>query len=1258
MNFPFLLFLKLSKVLTAGEKNKIDDESLIDSKLHQPSKYCLLVAIKPKPNDRGRFEYFGKVDISLKINKKTKYLDLDCAVEHVKSVFVNEIETKFELDGNNKLKIKITDRSTQNIKLCIVFRNSIDNFGATGIFNAGTVGNPIFMTNLSTKFAHCVFPCFNSPDLNTNFVMEVVVDKDFNVCSNMKIDNISAISSSFYFKEEKTDLEGQRLKSEPNSDDNQDEQSDQTDDQRLFMFERTPPLPLSAIGFVIGKFNSISQGNIQILTSKNPNKGRFLLRTTGYIIDYLQTTLHLELSSNLSIVCVPNLPQTHFHSHNLIVLQEHQGLLLPEMTDWHITNMILFLAEKLAGQVFFCRIFPANLQDVWIHKSLTFWLSKQIFNFINQNSPIILPGDYQDCSIQEEHSEEINNYMKRYSKDFKPISVSWDFNKEDNLQTYPDLELLETSLSNRNFTDYNLLMVTNSYHKFCESEFIHSLQSSRSMTERITNEKSAILIHQLDKLFKPCCFLAKIRELIQIFEFKPLKLSHFFIFIKSLEYQSSKLIELRTKFPVSPEKQVQPKSSTVTKPAGNEQENEQEIQNDLGEGTSSQINNSAKSRATSLSSSEHSHVSQDSDCEICADGSTLYVSLSEMLKKPLKVDDTCSVHFLTWVNNDGFPLITVYKDAIVQSPFFELPKSQKTPSWSVFLKIKHREREKRSGKVPSQSTDLECDNISKSRESTELSKSNERLKSKEISKSQESLKSQLSDESENSIESHSKENHSKESHSKESQSNLKENQRHSKNPVKVTKAMSLAELSLLSDILPKNHEIISVNSDMPGPIKILYRDAFWSPENMIEDLSNSDKNSLRDEIEEIYETNIFEVQLPFGTDLKSMTSAAQAQFLLDTFSLEKIGKHTLISVLKFIILHRQEMCDSSLSLTLRYLCDRIKILNKSQPVLFVLWVILQDIFKRDLINFESTFLLSEALFAVKILELDVKEVINGPRECVRLSSNTLKEFKRNSSSSGCYGPYLPEVLKSAILNDIQRFVSQVYLEISHPKYRDHPQLSFFQKTHELNFWLKFDFERVNLQNHLKNAITRARFIRVASKNSTHFLDMLNSLIGKAKLEFQLDRNDMRYLFLCINKRNVRFATTWFINNARLIEEKIEPWAVALLIEQIVQFQPFEEDSSSCESLSPSSSNSSKSFKSSKSMSIKSFKRKSFNKSFKKDSIHSKITLAMPSILSQYTAQYTRSLRLYTFYRDYNARIAQQIRILEAENHFRFGGNLR
>lgn len=129
-------------------------------------------------------DYSGEVTIGISNPEKT--IVVDCDVQNIIDVLINDHEMNYKYDRENK-KIIVNNAYDTNIELNIKFSNNISN-RLNGIYHCGNENNRMISTDLEPKHAMSVFPCFDDPSMRATFTLRVSIPPGLNAISNTSID--------------------------------------------------------------------------------------------------------------------------------------------------------------------------------------------------------------------------------------------------------------------------------------------------------------------------------------------------------------------------------------------------------------------------------------------------------------------------------------------------------------------------------------------------------------------------------------------------------------------------------------------------------------------------------------------------------------------------------------------------------------------------------------------------------------------------------------------------------------------------------------------------------------------------------------------------------------------------------------------------------------------------------------------------------------------------------------------------------------
>lgn len=969
----------------------------------EPTKYDLFLSFDTKSNEKNEVLYVGKVFIDVKMNKPLSCLYLHSKVQKVTSITCNYEPVHFSIRQYGVIKVKISEKFT-NCLLEVKFNGIVKDRGNCGILNVGTTTKPILMTNFFSGWAHNLFPCFDSPCFSATFKLKIEVNGQIKAISNSIIENPTYLQ---YSKRVKSTASTPYVSEDLYK-----------NEFHHFTFMETPKLPLSAVGFVMGNFNKISLGKIEVLTLRNPNTARFLLRVADFMVNQVRMIFGIHLAPSLSIVCLPDFPVDSHNAHNLIILREEQGLIFSETDQKKIFSIVKILSAKFAAQLFYCRTYPQKLPDFWVCQGLTTWLSAHLWHQFIQNAPTVLPGDFDDCTVQNIHRVDplwLDFFKTAPINSIQPsITVSWLYNKGDFLTNLPKLRNFPSkSSANLQFARsyYNL---QNIYGPFLETEFIYSYNLSTCKPKGISNMKSEkinMMIFLLENFFKKCCLLDKLRELLKLYEYRHLTKEVFIFTVNCLENQSlmAKLI------------------------------NEKTISDHKAQFLA--ISNVAQAQK---------------GCYLCSPRSELRLSLESSIEGQTELSNNkCSQYLKSWMINQGYPILYVYLDRIVQQPFNATSKSKDSTTWPVLLDIKYKIK---------------------------------------------------------------------------------------RNPTVYTlQDVYQAKKLKLCEILPENYELVSVNLDLPGPVRIIYRNVEYSKYSA----SKKDRLTCRKQ-----------VQLPFGIQYKDMSPTAEAQFVLDVFFLEKLDKYTLESVLSFILQNHKNMTNGVFLHTLKFLLERVKVLEACHPLLYVMWKVLSEVFDSKNSPVRSNSCINEAIFALTILSSQINKINNTN---VSLKSSFLDEEENDIEmgffkDSEYYAPSIPYILSKDTLQEIKTFIKKCSQNTADKKH-SLPESPNSDQTSVAENIETTGFNSGQLLRHGDNQITRLHYLRSAYDKPDFFKSLLDSLLVKSDEIFPLNRTDMRSVFGFINSDNVQIAARWFTENYKSIVSKIESVEMGVFLYNLILFLP-------------------------------------------------------------------------------------------------------
>jgi tricorn protease interacting factor F2/3 len=289
-------------------------------------------------------DYSGEVVIAISKPEKTIYID--CAVDNVIDVLINDHEMNYKYDIENK-KITVNNAYDTGIELKIKFSNKISE-SLNGIYHCGNDNNRMISTDLEPKYARSVFPCFDDPSMKATFTLRVIIPPNLDAISN------SAVDTEVF-----------------------------TNGRKEVTFHATPKMATYLFYLGIGKMEKVMtmhKGKEVRVVSPGQIKGdpNFALKTATECLSFYENYFSIEYAMDkLDLLAVPDFAPGAMENWGAITFRNDR-LLLDNSEDVEQKMEICeTIAHEMAHQWFGNLVTLSQWGDLWLNESFaTFMASK------------------------------------------------------------------------------------------------------------------------------------------------------------------------------------------------------------------------------------------------------------------------------------------------------------------------------------------------------------------------------------------------------------------------------------------------------------------------------------------------------------------------------------------------------------------------------------------------------------------------------------------------------------------------------------------------------------------------------------------------------------------------------------------------------------------------------------------------------------------------------------------------------------------
>ena len=307
--------------------------------------------------DLDKLLYKGNVLISILLTKEINIIKINAFDFQINSIKINDDDNyNWEIDNYNKIIvinknnfIFKTDKE-YNIKINFDWKKISDE--TDGFYYTIKNKKLVCTTHLEPISARKFIPCFDYPNLKSNFTLVVKIDSKYNCLSNMSIDKIYL---------------------------------DKKNNSKIIFYKTTPPMSTYLLCLVCGEINSSfneplkSKSGILVngySVEDDIKYIRWSIKKTVEALDFFESWFNIKYPlEKLDIVSIPNFSSGAMENWGLITFREEYILLYNKLNYLSQIKILEVIYHEVAHQWFGNLVTLSNWGDLWLNEATATFFS-------------------------------------------------------------------------------------------------------------------------------------------------------------------------------------------------------------------------------------------------------------------------------------------------------------------------------------------------------------------------------------------------------------------------------------------------------------------------------------------------------------------------------------------------------------------------------------------------------------------------------------------------------------------------------------------------------------------------------------------------------------------------------------------------------------------------------------------------------------------------------------------------------------------
>jgi len=306
--------------------------------------------------DLDKLLYKGNVLISIQLTKEINLIKINAFDFQINSIEINDDNSyNWEIDNEKKIiviknnLIFKTDKE-YNIKITFDWKKISDE--TDGFYYTIKNKKLVCTTNLEPISARKFIPCFDYPNLKSNFTLVVKIGSKYNCLSNMSIDKIYL---------------------------------DKKNNSKIIYYKTTPPMSTYLLCLVCGEINSSfneplkSKSGILVngySVEDDIKYIRWSIKKTVDALDFFESWFNIKYPlEKLDIVSIPNFSSGAMENWGLITFREEYILLYNKLNYLSQIKILEVIYHEVAHQWFGNLVTLSNWGDLWLNEATATFFS-------------------------------------------------------------------------------------------------------------------------------------------------------------------------------------------------------------------------------------------------------------------------------------------------------------------------------------------------------------------------------------------------------------------------------------------------------------------------------------------------------------------------------------------------------------------------------------------------------------------------------------------------------------------------------------------------------------------------------------------------------------------------------------------------------------------------------------------------------------------------------------------------------------------